>query len=115
MPITQNKKGAAAIVVATGANDTITTANLALAGETVDSFSITKLFWSTTGTITLARGANVVLSLTGSDHWPLDMYNIALGTANTADLVITVPDANSSIVLELKKSSSFVSEYFGRN
>lgn len=112
MAISQNKKGGVAVIVATS-NTTIQLSDLKVDNENVSSFSITKVFWSTANNITIARGANTLFKLTGSDHWPLDYYNIAFSQDATANLVITIPDAGSTVVMEVHKKSDYVSEYFG--
>lgn len=112
--IIQNKKGST-VVVSVSTNTTIQVTDLAFSNdEVIGAFNITKMFWSTANTITVARGANNILFLNRSDNWPLDMFNISLSQFNTANLVVTIPDGASSIVFELRKiNTSYFSDYIG--
>lgn len=111
MSVVQNKKGTTAVILSTG-NETITLANLQVAGETVDAAHITKLKWSTTGTITITRGA-LVLTLTGTHDWDLDESAWKIDDAvKTSSMVIVVPAA-STLITEVRKTSTFYSDYLG--
>lgn len=67
--------------------------------------SITKLAWSTAAAtpIIVKRGANVVFNLCGSDHWDLRAMNMVQDLDLAATLVVTMPDGNSSLYVELTK------------
>lgn len=110
--VIQNKKGATAVVLAI-ANTTIHLSDLATSNtETVNSMSITKLFFSTQNVITVACG-NTTISLTNSDYWPMDYLNTVLAQTTVANVVITILDTSSTLLMELSKQSSYVSDYLG--
>jgi hypothetical protein len=66
--------------------------------------TIAGVWWCTTGTISILRGANVVLTLTGAGHFARDSgwpgINLYSGAAN---IVFNVPDANSSVMCIISK------------
>lgn len=112
MPTVNNKKGGRALIRAT-TTETIVVAgavgvsNVASVGETVISGAINKIWWS--GTWTVARGANTLLSLANSGFWDLNGQGAALGEYPEATLVLT---GSGSIIVELAKKSNFASDYF---
>jgi hypothetical protein len=124
MPIISNQQRSGRVLIRTQASESYIVAgnssvsNLVTAGEIANSVTagsagsngiyiidahITKLFWSTTGSITVARGANTEYVLYGSDHWNLEAAGMS-GFANTANLVITVSGA-ATLLIELKKNA----------
>lgn len=112
--VIQNKKGGSAVVLSV-ANTTIQLSDLVTGNtEVVVAMSITKIFFSTQNVITIScNGGNNVVNLSGTDHWTLDYFNILLCQANTANIVITIPDAKSTVILELSKQSTWISDYVG--
>lgn len=112
MAISNNKKGGTAQIVLSGSG-TVALTDLALTGETVTGFTILNLFWSTAGTITLTRGSDVI-NLNGSGSWPLTYFATPYTLDANQPLVAVVP-ANSTVILEVRKDSTFVSETLGAN
>lgn len=107
--IIQNRKGSAKAVIRVDSTATIPVANLAADNtETISSANITKLYWSTNGSIAIARGANTILTLFGSDHW--DFHGISLNEYSSANLVFTVTGGGTMIV-EVAKSSNAITLY----
>jgi len=99
------KKQSATVVAVTNTSIQLTDLQ-ANSTDPVTAFSVARVFWSTANTTTgikLARGANTLLVLQGTDHWDLAASGISLTQDSTANLVITIPDGVSSCVLELKK------------
>jgi|TARA_B100001964_G_C14137343_1_gene555760 hypothetical protein len=83
-----------------------------VAGETVNSMHISNVIWSAnnSGTWTIQRGANVVLTLTGTGRWDLYQEPIVLENAGeqVSNLVCTMsPNANGCLILRMHKSSTF--------
>jgi len=91
--------------IRTSANTSIAVSDLALPGETLLGFTIAKVFWSTSGVITLARNSVVVANLLFSSQWILDEYGIVFADNFDKPLDITVP-ANSTVILEVNKIKS---------
>ncbi len=106
MTISIGFKKQSAMVVATSNTSVLLTDLQANSSDTVVAFTVGRIYWSTANTTTgikLARGANTLVILQGSDHWDLDVSELALTQDSTANLVITIPDGASTCVLELKK------------
>lgn len=95
-------------VIRVTANTTITLANLATSNtETVDAVGITQVFWAVGSNSSIARGANVVLSFpqTTAGHHNFMGHGIALNEFSSANLVFTLPDATSFMVVEVSKQT----------
>jgi hypothetical protein len=109
---TQNKGGKA--LVRNTANQTYVvagtspTSNIASAGETVVGAGISQIWW--TGEWTVKRGANTILVLKDSGNWDLNGSGITLNEFPDATLVLEAANTGT-IIVELSKNSSFVSEY----
>ena len=102
--IIQTRKGAGKAVIRVDSNTTVQVANLAYdTSESVSLANITKIYWSTNGSITVARGANTILTLFNSGFW--DFHGISLSEFNTANLVFTITGAGSMVV-EVAKNSN---------
>jgi hypothetical protein len=108
----QVQRGQAAVLVV-GANGVINVAANTIGGASdignpanndfIVSATISSIWWSTAGTITILRGSSAVLELNYSgawlkaDGWPgCNLYS-------NANLTVNVPDANSSVYLILSK------------
>lgn len=109
MPVINSQKGGAALIRST-ATETINLSDLAHAGETVNSATITNVMWS--GTVTVTRNAVTILSLTGSGRFPLYDHNSSFTDNATFPIVITITGAGT-LVLGLSKKSTFTSDYSG--
>lgn len=113
MPVIQNKKGSSAVIRAT-ATETINLVDLQTSGETVTGFVITKVYWSAaTGQITVARGGTTLLSLTGNGDWKLDTEVGSHLAENQGGAMVLTLTANSTLILEVRKISTFASDYQG--
>ena len=83
--------------------------DLSTANGTVDPVigaTITKLIWSTGNTtagIIVKRGANTIATLFGASTWDFKSIGVAETEYPTATIVITMPDANSTLFLECSK------------
>ena len=105
MPIIQNQPNGKLVVSRTGAGtDTINLADGNVAGTTAPTtgYVISKILWSGTGALTIARGANTYYTLAGTGEWDLSAMGIADARDATATVVITTAAGGSAIV-ELKK------------
>lgn len=71
--------------------------------DAITGASITKLAWSTANNITIARGSNTILTLSGTGHWDLRQMGTPLTEFPAATLVVTLRDANSSLLVEMSK------------
>lgn len=111
MAIMNNKKGSTVTLTVTS-NTTFLLSDVAVAGETVASMTITKIFWSTANTTTgvqITRGANNYLKLVGTDTW--DFTQHPLTADPTASIVVVIPDGASSAILQVHKKSTYTSDY----
>lgn len=80
---------------------------------TINGAHITKLIWTTNGAWTVARGANVVWNLFNNGN--IDLRGLGIAGNNTndfpaANLVINCTSVGT-LIIELAKDTSFVSEY----
>lgn len=78
--------------------------------ETVTGATINKLFWSTNGNITIARGANTKITLHNAGFWDLHGSGDAIGSDASANIVITVV-TGGTLVMELKKQTTYNETY----
>jgi hypothetical protein len=89
------------------ANSTVNSDLAPNSNDQITGAAITKILWSTANTlagITIGRGpANVILTLTGSGNWDLKSMGVSLAEFSTATIVVTMPDALSSLILECTK------------
>jgi hypothetical protein len=98
--------GTGSVLVAKGAanSDIAEAANTA---ANVISGAITGLWWSAAaGTITVARGANTIAVLSGSDHWNRDSLWVRDAQDATANLAVTFSTSaasNGVIYVEMSK------------
>lgn len=99
MAILNNRTGKATIKLTATAN--VALSALAAANETVTKAKINAVYWS--GTWTVARGANTVLNLTGSDHWLLSDEGVVLDEYPGVDFAFTLT-GNGSIVVIVNKN-----------
>ncbi|MDP7365835.1 MAG: hypothetical protein QGH83_01035 [Candidatus Pacebacteria bacterium] len=81
-------------------------------GETVNSMKLSNVLWSAnqSGTWTIQRGANVVLTLTGSGRWDLHQEPIVVENAGeqVSNVVCSMSaNANGCLILKFHKSSTF--------
>jgi hypothetical protein len=109
MPIIQNKLHTQAVIRAT-ANESYTLADFQLTGETVTAIDITQVYWC--GSWTIARDANVILSLINGDNWFLEGVT-ALREDNAGSLVITAPaSGGGTLILVVKKQVTTTDQNF---
>lgn len=108
--ITNQQKGGKILLrfVANGyvncvANSTVNSDIGAPGNDQIQGATISKLAWSTTANIKIARGSNTILTLCGSDHWDLRQMGMLLNESPAANLVVTITDGNSSLLVELNK------------
>lgn len=93
-------------VIRVTSNTTITLANLATSNtETVDSAGIVQVFWA--GNCSIARGANTICVFPGgtAGHHNYMGHGISLNEFATANLVFTIGDAASFMVVEVGKQT----------
>ena len=112
----QNRTGAKQVTIRVVANSTVQPTDLQYPDantEIVTGFTIASLFWSTENVITIARGANTILNLTGNGMMPLNYYGISLNEYPTANLVVTINDVTTSLIMDLHKIPYVHSGYFG--
>lgn len=110
MPITvkQSKNGGYAVVRATG-TETVVLADVAGAGETVQSMAISEIIWSvdSSNSWTVNRGATIVAKLSGSGHHDYQASSMRIEAAAelTANCVVTLSGGNGYVVVKLHKVS----------
>lgn len=80
--------------------------NIAAPTETVASAYVSKVFWSTDGQIVVKRGANTLFNLQNSGSWDFGEAGIVITQDAAAAVNVTHSSANSTIVLELRKSAT---------
>lgn len=93
-----------AVTNSTVDSDLTTTGAAANDNQLILGGAITKLAWSTDGTITIKRGANTVYTLVGTDHWDLRALSMTNGLYDAATLVVNCTSANASLYLEITKT-----------
>lgn len=102
------KNRVTATVKVTGSG-TITLASLGLADETLatPNVSIHEVMFSCdpTKTLKIVRNGVDALSLTGTDHWSFN--GMAIAENPGSDIVVTSTDANSTVVLVVRKISGY--------
>ena len=103
MAVINNKKGSTATIRLT-ATANVELSALATGGETVSGAIITSVAWSTNGTITVARGANTILALSGSGQWNLNEGGGALTEDLAAKFAVTI--SAGTLILGVAKRSS---------
>lgn len=93
MPIATRKSNRALIRV-TGANETVTLAQLSTGQPAVDSAAIIKIFWA--GAVTIARGATTVFTSPAGTQgsWDLGAHAIPLMEGATNSIAITATGSN---------------------
>lgn len=108
--VTNSKKGSSIIRCEGASTNTITLANLSTntSLETVTDSSIKRIYWSTGGTVTVARGAspNTVLTLYGSGEMRFDEYSHALANGSSGDIVVTIT-TGGTCVMEVSKVATY--------
>lgn len=108
MPVISNKLGQSATIHSI-ATETITvsgntsSSNLALAGETVVSANIRKVWVG--GPATISRGANIVFTSTQSGYFDFSSTGTSLNMYNTAPITLTVTGSNFAMI-EVSKLSN---------
>lgn len=82
--------------------------------ESVTSASIKRVTWSTSGSITVARGAVTALSLHQSGEMRFDDFSGAITSNNTGTIVVTIT-TGGTIFLEVSKEATYnVDPYTGQ-
>tara|TARA_R110000744_G_scaffold1798_1_gene6434 strand:- start:1077 stop:1415 length:339 start_codon:yes stop_codon:yes gene_type:complete len=106
--VKQSKNGGYAVVRATG-TETVVLADVAGAGETVQSMAISEIIWSVHGgnRWTINRGATVVAELFGSGHHDYQASSMRIEAAAelTANCVLTLSGGHGYAVVKLHKVS----------
>ena len=76
--------------------------------EVVSDVTIKRLFWTTGGSITVARGAtpNTVLTLYGSGEMRLDDFGYTLANGSTGNVVVTIATGGSAVI-EVGKTATY--------
>ena len=88
-------------------------ANLAFnANETVDSASIKRVNWATTGNIRVLRNGVDVLQLYGTGEIRFDEYGHSIANNSTGNVQILVT-TSGTIFLELSKDTSYATALVG--
>jgi hypothetical protein len=75
------------------------------AAETVLGATITQFHYNAANNITIARGANTILVLTGENSVNLETNGLVLNESPAANIVITI-NGTGSIILEVHKQST---------
>jgi hypothetical protein len=98
---------------------TVVAANLSsnVLNETVNSFSIKRLFWSTNGSIVISRSGNNMISLhnTGEirfDDWGYSLSNTNSVAASTANLSVVIATGGSCLI-EVSKETTYATPLIG--
>ena len=93
------------------ANVTIQPGTANLAGETIQTLSIRKIYW--VGNCAILRGANVIFQFQAgtSGFWDLNGNGMTNNEFNSANVVLQINDAVSCLYVECGKQSTFTSTY----
>ena len=105
MAIISNQKNGKVVLVDTASNTSIALSALRVDNtENVVSASIRRVWFSSNGNWSVARGSNTVLQLFNTDHWDLAASGAALNTYANASIGYTLTGVGS-IMIELQKNS----------
>ena len=104
-------KGVPRAQVRTNGNTTIVVAgnssvsNVAIGNENVLGASVSQIWFAVDGVVTIARGANTIVTLSNStDHWDFREGGFSLSEYASANLVVTTAAAaNCTLIIELTK------------
>jgi hypothetical protein len=110
MPVHVINKGNETIIRLT-ANATLNTVSNSTGGNCDISPSdnacrgayISKVYFSTAGNIKIQRGANLIFTLTGTDHWDLTTLRLKVDQDSGANFNIAFSDTNSSLVMVVNR------------
>lgn len=74
--------------------------------ETVSSFDIKRLYWSTNGNISIVRNGVILLTLHSAGEMRLDDWGFSIANNNTsnANVVITT---GGTLIMELSKQATY--------
>lgn len=112
--IMSNKLGRTIVVRAT-ANCSLQLSDTAVSGasENVQSLAVTRIFSSGNTTLSRTGMSNNIFTGQAGQFIPLDLYQhgIKLAEFNTANVVFTINDTVGWLIVELEKSSNYVSTY----
>jgi len=84
----------------------LTTTGTANDNQLIVGGTITKMAWSTDGSIIIKRGSNTVYTLSGSAHWDLRAQTIVNPLYPAATLVVNCTSANATLYVEVTKSTA---------
>lgn len=106
MPIQINKKHKSAVTLDTTSN-TYSLADFAKDSETVNGLAINKVWFSSNGTWTIARGSNTVAVLVGTNSFDFVGHGCPIVKDETGTLVLTLSASSvGSIMVEVRKTDA---------
>jgi hypothetical protein len=81
--------------------------------ETVSSFDIKRVFWSTNGSISLVRNGNLIFSVHNTGEFRLDDIGYVFANNNTSNAVITIV-TGGTLIMELSKEATYSADPYAR-
>jgi hypothetical protein len=81
--------------------------------ETVNSFDIKRVYWSTNGNINLVRNGNIIFSVHNAGEFRLDDLGYTFANNNTQNAVITIV-TGGTLIMELSKEAVYSSDPYAR-
>ena len=92
---------------------TIALANLSTgANETITAANIRKIAWSTNGSIQIVRNSVPIVMLHNTGTLEFDSLNTTLANNNTQPIVVTI-NTGGFVVLELTKEATYANSLIG--
>jgi len=74
--------------------------------ETVSSFDIKRLYWSTNGNISIVRNGNTILTLHSAGEMRLDDWGYVLANNNTSNANVIIA-TGGTLIMEVSKQATY--------
>ncbi len=81
--------------------------------ETVNSFDIKRVYWSTNGSINIVRNGNLIAALHNAGEFRLDDLGFSIANNNTSNAVVTIV-TGGTLIMELSKDATYSSDPYAR-
>ena len=81
--------------------------------ETVSSFDIKRVYWSTNGSINVVRNGNVILTMHSAGEFRLDDLGYSIANNNTQSATITIV-TGGTLIMEGSKTATYSSDPYAR-
>lgn len=108
-----NQKGGKYVVLFTSNTEmTVASANTGIDGETVTGLHINQVWYGLdNGYWKIARGANTILISNSTDYADFAGSGASIQIDPSANVVVNCTSANSTLIIDFQKVSSYTSEY----